>query len=114
MPRFLLAFLLVLLGSFALADGRAACRFELPLGVTCYGEEVLFNVGPLEVVGGGEIRLPHDQAPQFVPYVGLGYYEPEWFVILESRWPLEFITSPWLGWKFAITAGVRWTTEEPP
>lgn len=95
----------------AWAGGRAACRVELPLDVLCYGEQVLFSAGPLELGGGAEYGYdPATEAKSaFTPYAYAAWYAPDWFTVVEVRSPVVFPElTPSVGFALALTFGIRW------
>lgn len=84
----------------ASASGRAACRaeFGLEARLTCYTEQVVWGVGPLELVAGLEYRTPG----LVTPYTALAYYDPMWWAVLEVGHSLPG------AWRWAIAIGMRW------
>lgn len=107
MKRLLLLGILLLglnLGGNALA-GQAACRFEYPVAVTCFGEETVFSLYNFEIATGAE--LSYRGGVTLTPYTAFAWYDTDWFAVLETRLPM--LINPFeTRFSLSLTVGIVW------
>ena len=95
--------LALVLGSLALAVGRAGFRAEAQTGawsVRGYVEQELFSLAGLEVWAGVDLRLPEMRA---TPYTLFSLAGDGWWVGIELARPI-----PGGGFRAALMGGLSW------
>lgn len=85
--------------------GRWGCRAEFgpSARLSCYGEETLLRLGPLEVAAGLDARYDPALGLLATPYTLLAYFAEGLWVTLEVG-----VQAPTAAWRVAVGAGGRW------
>lgn len=102
-PGLLLLTLAALACGSALAEGRAACRVEFGISarLSCYADQSLVALGPVEAYAGLELRYP---GPYLTPYTGVLYRGEGWWGAAE----VARSAGPETGWLFRLLFGMTW------
>lgn len=85
--------------------GQAACRFEYPVAVTCFGEETVFSLYNFEIATGAELSYRGEVT--LTPYTAFAWYDTDWFAVLETRLPM--LINPFeTRFSLSLTVGMVW------
>lgn len=86
-----------LLAGSALAaaqSARWACDVQYPPAAACMVEGIVWSADSLnvEVLTGGRVGTTNDDGAFRVdPYVGVAYYQDDFWTVLEARYPFDFL-----------------------